>query len=739
MPATNLRVAYRPVRVGFLLRAGSLDDVQSAARLASTLWGGVYHPLIAVEDLEQAQRLVTRFRPDVLYPVAADETLDAVVAAHPHIAWPVALEYFDGLAPHEGELPFVDVRPAIGAIYSELRLQRTSPWLRPTWEESDLAPLFAVLFGEYGDDDEYLEWFLGALRAGQRDARQLPPGVDWTRTPLGATAYALEPPFAPGGLTSDGVVICDPRDPNDLALFWNLRASGAGVAFWPRDDVPPLQASAADHVSRLVAEPRRRLDLDVELWSTTEWPRGPVLPDALAEALGDSERVLAHLDWDTFRQPLNLPQPVATDEVGVLAAVEGDSYDNVRLSLALPPTPFQGAGLNLFQERLLVRLSPLVDQDETHTLRLPYLPDLNDWYDRELTLTRDGVRVEVEAVAVFARPRDSSLSLRLARRADVIRQVFARAGIEATPSAAGRAVDIVGAQLGGLRGARVLRAPGVRELLRTPKWRNWKIAFGAIARGGLPDQRHQTPADVLETLLARGALVAGLKLQCPSCRVRERYTLDQLGEEMRCPRCRNIFAPTSLLHDSIWEYAASGFFADEGAHGAVPVLLTMIRLAQDTSGERFIISSHDLRGDGIDCESDLLVLEQHHDGRLAVAVSECKDAGEIDQSDLDNLATVAERLYASGVECYLIFTTLRDEFTPAEFDRFRAYRDQLADQWSHDTSELEGWRRPAPVLFTPRELGQWQLYPAADREGLPHQQLLGLRELAANSAARYLD
>jgi hypothetical protein len=118
--------------------------------------------------------------------------------------------------------------------------------------------------------------------------------------------------------------------------------------------------------------------------------------------------------------------------------------------------------------------------------------------------------------------------------------------------------------------------------------------------------------------------------------VRERYTLDQLGEEMRCPRCRNTFAPTRLLHDSIWEYSASGFFADEGAHGAVPVLLTMMRLVQDTSIERFIISSHDLRGDGIDCESDLLVLEQHHDGRLAVAVSEWKDAGFLRRASSDS-------------------------------------------------------------------------------------------------------
>lgn len=736
MPATNVRIAYRPVRVGFLLRAGSLDDVNAAARFATLLWGGVFDPLIAVTDGEQAARLIARFRPDVLFPVATDRTLDAVVAAHPHLAWPRALEYFDGLAPHEDELPFVDVRPAISAIYSDLRHEGASPWLRPTWADEG-APLNAVLYGDYALGD-YVDWFVRGLKAGQIDVAQLPPGIDWIRTPLGVTAFALEPPFPPGGLTSDGILFANPGSAEDLALFWNLRAGGVDIAFWPRDDVGNLHATAVQKIRQLLARPAREPERGIHLWSTEPWPAEFELPEPLAAALGAHELILAHLDWGTFRQPLHLPEPVAADQSSVLGVLEDDGYGQARLSLPLPPTPFDG-GPELFQERLLTRVSLLVDSDQEHTLRLPYLPDLNEWYDREVTVADDGVRVEVGALALFTTTRESSMSLRLPERDDVVRRVFARADVTATPSAAGRAVDVVAAQLGGLQGARLLRAPGVRKLLRTPSWRNWETALAEINRGGLPDQRNRTATDVLTALLEKGALVAGLKLQCPDCRVRERYALDQLGEEMRCPRCRNTFAPTPLLHDSIWEYAASGFFADEGAHGAVPVLLTMMRLAQDTTVERFIISSHDLRGDDLDCESDLLVLEQHHDGRVAVAVSECKDAGEIDDRDLANLAGVAERLHASGVECYLIFTTLRDAWTPAELDRFRTYRAAVAAQSSKDAGVLESWPRPAPILFTPRELGQWQLYPAGDRDGLPHEHLLGLRELAANSAARYLD
>src|SRR5256885_1649060 len=102
----------------------------------------------------------------------------------------------------------------------------------------------------------------------------------------------LTEPFAPGGVTSDGVVVGDARDPNDLALFWNLRATGAHVAFWPRDDVLPLEASSVYRVERLLEAPRSRLDRGLELWSTSGWPRDYMLPETL-EALLQPSRLRA--------------------------------------------------------------------------------------------------------------------------------------------------------------------------------------------------------------------------------------------------------------------------------------------------------------------------------------------------------------------------------------------------------------------------------------------------------------
>jgi hypothetical protein len=132
MPTTSVRVAYRPARVGFLVRGGSVDDVRRAAQIASVLWGGVCNPMLPVETPEQGVALVQRFRPDVLYAIAEDAALTDVIGRFAHLEWPMALQHFNGFTPNNGELPFLDIRPTITAIYEELRHYPASPWTLPT-------------------------------------------------------------------------------------------------------------------------------------------------------------------------------------------------------------------------------------------------------------------------------------------------------------------------------------------------------------------------------------------------------------------------------------------------------------------------------------------------------------------------------------------------------------------------------------------------------------------------------
>lgn len=58
MSTLNLHIQYRPIRIGWCVRANNFDDYNKALRFTHTLWGGRYNPLIVVDDFNKASELV---------------------------------------------------------------------------------------------------------------------------------------------------------------------------------------------------------------------------------------------------------------------------------------------------------------------------------------------------------------------------------------------------------------------------------------------------------------------------------------------------------------------------------------------------------------------------------------------------------------------------------------------------------------------------------------------------------
>ena len=48
MATTSLSVKYRPIKIGFLVRDGSIDDLVKAAGINTLLWGGIHNPIIPI-------------------------------------------------------------------------------------------------------------------------------------------------------------------------------------------------------------------------------------------------------------------------------------------------------------------------------------------------------------------------------------------------------------------------------------------------------------------------------------------------------------------------------------------------------------------------------------------------------------------------------------------------------------------------------------------------------------------
>lgn len=74
MATSNFTVKYRPVKIGFLVEQGEMEDILQAIKFNSYLQGGVYNPMIPLPDNSNfAKDLIELFNVDVIYPIRESE------------------------------------------------------------------------------------------------------------------------------------------------------------------------------------------------------------------------------------------------------------------------------------------------------------------------------------------------------------------------------------------------------------------------------------------------------------------------------------------------------------------------------------------------------------------------------------------------------------------------------------------------------------------------------------------
>jgi len=158
VPVSHLRLAYRPVRIGFLVRPRSTNDLLEAVRISSLLWGGLFNPLVPLRnDDELVDREIKWLRIDALHPVAQGNTATSVLDRHRHLRWPMI---GDSLISTEGQvhLRAFDVSSAMAAFerrFAQDRPLRPAVW--PVWDERDPYSLvYALTFGDFTRAEELL-------------------------------------------------------------------------------------------------------------------------------------------------------------------------------------------------------------------------------------------------------------------------------------------------------------------------------------------------------------------------------------------------------------------------------------------------------------------------------------------------------------------------------------------------------------------------------------------------------
>ena len=701
---SNLAVTirYRPVRIGWCVRHGNWDDLRAALRLTHIFWGGKFNPVIPIGN-PSSERLIRQFRVDVLFPINDAPEIVEFAKGVQALKWPLLRdELIAGGAPS-----FLDISHPLIRIAKELRLhERTnsiedappqafesSDYVIVHWDADDpLADILLATFGGVPFADQtgrdYEGFFLtqvGAYPYKANKALPLPAELisrssirdigtaelNWDRIPSRSTI---------------GFYAGKANDFEDVVNFWNLQAADLNVVFLDPTQAERMaeirSAHAALVLKRYEEERQQRGAYASAGWNLERIPIWSRSQEVVSE-LGFSEQDVPYFQGiEGIDLGVGISPPLHFFSRKEVLGSIADRFGRPTLSLQLPEKPFETDELSQEHFAISVR-TPLEDPDELHTFWTPNIPDLNSWYGRQLFTRGSSARAEVDGVGEITEVRRDTLTLTSLKKTELAKKLFELGGIKADVSHPGRIAFRLISQLGGLQGCRVLKVPGVRQLIRKygPLQEfDRSEAIGLIGnldpQTGAPrfldfenlfieDRDWSTklkPADVFGYLLDRGVFRAGLTLTCPTCELPFWISLDDASTTTTCEVCGASFNVLRQLKTRDWKYRRSGLFGiNNHQEGSIPVALTLQQLhthLRSWRGSSLFLPNMTLEptsGNIESCETDIFVAAE--DGNDTVlAVGECKDAGgSITAEDARKMGLVADALSKKGFYCYIVF------------------------------------------------------------------------------------
>ncbi len=746
-------VQYRPVRIGWCVQQGNLEELRKAIRITHTLWGGRFNPIIPLGDVEFARALIKVFRVDCLYPMAESREADAIRAEFKHLLWP-GFEKHLFIQGSDGPIAtFLDVYHPVRQFYEDHikdREQAKAKGLLLQWDTTDpLADVALATFGAYPSEAEigiegldYEAFFKRNLAADEVNIElngSFPPAAYRELTPNVLTTLDLRRDhFSSWGRNDPGFYYGDSRNFEDLVNFWNLRSSGIAVLFYDPAYHARTHEMTEHYLAALGSRPK-----DPSGWGdwVAIWNRSN---DAEMDVAGFGGGRLMRSGMSTsIWNGLNIRPPLMGFE---RKWVLGSVSENGRISVTfeLPSKPFF-EDISLHTQKVVVSTSPVVT-GENVILKPPYFPKLNEYYGREACFRYNDVRSEREGIGVIVDVTETSLTLLALDVRSLVSKIFEVYGMRAKTSTAGLIALRLIEQMGGLQSCRVFKLPGVRDLIGKYSADQSFTRSAAIATIGRLDQaskgpsefgrlyvqgRALTPHSAFDYLLGKQVFRAGLRLVCPNCELDNWIYLDNVMTVTRCEYCGKDFNVTPQLKDrGDWRFRRSGLFGkDNHQGGAIPVVVTLQQLqtalhdhvlAYTTGTELEPVSLGTEK-----CETDFVLISESLPERIMqITIGECKGGMEITADDVRKLTLVADALTRDhDCEPFIVFSKT-SQFTPEEVERCKA---------------AQGPYNRRVILLSARELEPYHIYERTEKQFEIPRSAISLEDMALATQNIYFE
>lgn len=786
MTLEDVRIEYRTLRIGFCVRNGEVDDVIRAAKLNTLLWGGVFNPIIPVGAPDKLDhQLVKLFQVDILLPVVETQEITDFIKRYEWARFPLSYHsnsIFSEASYNQNKkvVSVLDVSQILRKLWDKdfkFLKNNHSNCTYPQWKSKDPDKnVFTLIFGQYPDEKlvfRYKDNYKKALRAREVKIdvkKAIPLMLARTISPLSLTEHEIKS-YGNRRIEAD-IYMGDNNDFLDLVNFWNIRASGSDITFLPKTNAKRFFPFVRAHIGRIVKPSDINNRPIVHIWFKGETKEKYKKIQSIIRPLQTKTRLfgMGNVSIHSWNGLNIVPSYNILGKATAIASINV-KYGKPRIGFQLldKPVPKEQDKTSRHQY-FVVSVKPSVGIEfSEYTTTLPVLPDLNEWYAREMVFDPFSLRVVSsyfgKTVELITEADADTIELKPIREFDVIKKIFERAGITAEKNGAGLMAERLISLMDGITGsARIFKITGVRKFIdeTNPLQQKTKHEITEIIRDNdsfkkfenefsLKGRKSLIPSDVFEALIEQNLIQTGIEVRCPKCSIKTWINLREVDEYYNCEYCYEkskfveVVDPITMKNgnepkriDGIcWSYRLSGLLGkQDNQQGAIPVVLALQhlsnRLHAGHSGNLYS-TALDLKftenGREEKAETDLVVLGLANVMRkddIEMLIGECKTKHSISKNKIERLEKIKEIIERSGIKCYLVFVKTKTSFSAAEIRHFKKL-------YAKGTK---------PLLFTSNELERWWDEYKNFKTGrtnfkLPFESPCTFGELAENSAYVY--
>jgi hypothetical protein len=696
------RCNARPTRLAFIVPKPDRGLLLNVISRATTLWGGIFNPIIILDDatrvargvhyeivppqpyLERQDDILRSFDPDILVNYS-DDPLPAALKHFQHRTYPAARLDWSPWGRQEMSY-FVDVYPVLDELWNREFKGNQSPRIKLRFLEkatSEASLFLAARYGMYSNDDTYefltKNFSAESFTYNAEFKVALKPGA--FHSPLSVTGFHCI--TRRQHVHSHAFFLLNPVDPFDVMEYWNLRAAGVAMLPFTLEDFKEFENAIRDFGAMSaypINDTVTNMPTIIKAPSITDEEHEEVTKWIASQGLVTQ---LSRMGWvpHSRRDMYGVGNEL---EVDPIRAFEGNAVsvlDEGHGKLQGPKPSFLTSRHS--NQHWSMDMSFYTYGNKTASYELPWLNSGCDALVRRKIGSHsemDATHVSREGLVSQHDGDDGDVRLSPITSIEVVKAFLQGSGIEyVQTSIPGLALARILEMMGSFHSCEVFQNEAIRQTLEDMATGDPRTvhsveisliqtlkSYKIYEKPASQAEKGNRVAQLLNRAIEAKLFKVGLVFRCSRCHRRNWYATTDFTDKYNCKSC---FAAedTPHIHEHEWYLSSDGLFrSGNKLDGNVTVLLALNFFGHILDRDLRYAPSFDYKIGDKPNEMDFGIISTEMFREVETIFGESKSGASLKADERVKLRTFGEKTGS-----YICFCTLSEEFSDEDKDYFR--------------------------------------------------------------------